>query len=418
MHINLHPGSPISTPWWVLLALTLVSAVVNFSLVLGITQLRIQPAPIVQPLLQLAAQYNPDQQPVEHPFALREFFYKWDSYYYVEIAQNGYTRQSFSEYKRQNWAFFPLYPALIGAIANISGQAKTPETLLAIGIILSNIFLFLGLLVWKKLAVALKMTPVQWWIFLVTIFLFPLSYVFHFVFTESLFFFLSSLALWLTIRHRYITASWIIGLTAITRITGIFLLPLLLGYYWLNHARHKHLRTELPYIAGMSIIALTPLWLFLTYLQTITGELLAPLKIQSAWDNASSLPFATFLGYFNDYGLTFQPEHGLSILLLLGCWALLIYQAVKLRRLPFKRTQAQWLLWTFSLILVLVNSSINNRSSIFRYTLSIPYLFVILAQLQQTKWRWGWLIPLWTIFAVLHVLFLAFFLLQIPAYGF
>ncbi len=419
MHTHLVDTPPsITTPWWKLLLLTIVSAVINFGLVLGITQLNVNKPDWAAPLFEIAAQYNPDQKLPENPYALREFFFKWDSYYYVDIAQNGYEKQSFDAYKRHNWAFFPLYPALIRTIAQATTLPLTPELLLTIGIALSNIFFFLGLLVWKQLAAVLKMSTGQWWTFVLTLLFFPLSYVFHFVFTESLFFFLSSLALLLAIRQRYITASWIIGLAAITRITGVVLLPLLMGYYWWNHVRHKSLASEVPFLAGISIISLTPIWLFLTYLQSITGELLAPLRIQNAWDNSSSIPFATFIGYFKDYGLTFQPVHALSIVLLTGCWALLLYQAIKLSRRPLEETKAYWLLWTFSVILVLINSSVNNRSSIFRYTLTVPFLFAIIAQLQASRWHWSWLLPLWIIFIGLHVLFLAFFLLQIPAYGF
>jgi Gpi18-like mannosyltransferase len=419
MHINLFNSSKaITTPWWVLLLLTFFSALINFGLVLGITQLRISQPAWATPLLQLAKQFNPDQKLAEQPFALREFFYKWDSYYYVTIAENGYEKQPFDAYKRHNWAFFPLYPALIRTLAAATTLPRSPELLLAIGIAVSNLFFFCGLLVWKRLATQLKLTESQWWIFVVTLLFFPLSYVFHFVFTESLFFFLSSLALLQISTHRYLSAAWIIGLASITRITGIFLLPLLLIFYWWNHARYKSIWKEISYLAGMSIVAITPLWLYLAYLGSITGEFLAPLKIQSAWDNSNSLPFATFIGYFNDYGLTFSADHGLSIVLLVLCWLLLIGQAFKIKKMVPASAKIHWLLWAFSIILLLVNSSINNRSSIFRYTVTIPYIFVALSMISSTTRKWLAIIPLWIISLCLHVVFLSFFLLQIPLYGF
>ena len=298
------------------------------------------------------------------------------------------------------------------------GITQTTDTYLFIGMFLSNIFLFAGLLVWKHLANLLKMTQGNWNLFLIFLFFFPLSYVYHLVFTESLFFFLSSLALLWMAERKFLPAAWITGLAAATRVTGIFLVPLLLYSYYRENMKTEKNLANFAWLTGLSLISLTPLALFFNYLAALTGELLAPLKIQAAWNNDGFVPFSSFIGYFKDYGFTFHPDHGLSILLLCISWLLVIWSGYQLYTKRHTLTTPLLLMWLFTVALVFINSSVNSRSSIFRYTTTIPYLFVILGYFFNGKIT-RWLSPsVIGVFILFHVLFLAFFLWQIPIYGF
>ncbi len=408
----------ITTAWWKLLFLTLASAGLNYLLAFGLMQVRIEKPTWAMPIIELAEKSNPEEIISEKQSTISEVFYKWDTYYYVTIARDGYDTVAFNTNKRYNWAFFPLYPAILKSITSIPGVPQTTQSYLVIGMILSNIFFFCGLLVWKRLANLLQMTQAQWNFFLLFLLFFPLSYVYHMVFTESLFFFVSSLALYLIAKHKYLPAAWVVGLAAVTRITGIFLVPLLLYAYYRDQMKERIGAPQVAWLGGLTIITLTPIALFFNYLAALTGELLAPLKIQAAWNNDGFVPFSSFIGYLKDYGLTFHQDHGLSILLLLLSWALLIYAAVITysKRTVINRTQA--LLLFFSIALVFINSSINSRSSIFRYTTTIPYLFVVLGYIFSKGMMRIMAVPILSILLLFHVLFFAFFLWKIPIYGF
>jgi Gpi18-like mannosyltransferase len=407
----------ITTPWWKLLLLTLLSAVANYALAAGLLQIRIDQPSWAAPLTKIADAENPGQT-ISDQITVSNLFYKWDSYYYVTIAQNGYDDVAFNTSKRYNWAFFPLYPTLLKLATSIPWLPQTTDSYLITGMLLSNIFLFASLLVWKRLANLLKLTQGNWNLFLIFLLLFPVSYVYHFVFTESLFLFLSSLALLWMAERKFLPAAWITGLAAATRVTGIFLVPLLLYSYYRENMKTEKNLADFAWLTGLSLISLTPLALFFNYLAALTGELLAPLKIQAAWNNDGFVPFSSFIGYFKDYGFTFHSDHGLSILLLCISWLLVIWSGYQLYSKRHTLTTTQLLMWLFTVALVFINSSVNSRSSIFRYTTTIPYLFVILGYFFNGKIT-RWLSPsVMGVFLLFHVVFLAFFLWQIPIYGF
>ncbi len=416
MPINLRRTPPLRTPWWKLLLLVLLSAAINYALVIFFQYIRVYKPIWAQPLTDLSAQYNPDWKRPESPFTPTQLFYKWDSFFYIDIAQNGYKQAPFSALQRQNWAFFPLYPAVVRLVGAL---APSVDGLLLAGMLASNVLFFLALLCWRNLFAKLNVPITHWHLFLALLLLFPVAYVYHFVFTESLFLLLSGLFFLQLEKHQYVRAAWLVGLLTITRITGLIFLPVLLFAVWNNHTQAKSTATQVAHGIGLSLIGLTPVFLFLTYLGAITGEPLAPLKIQAAWDNAGFVPFKTFLGYLTDYGLSAYWPHVLSIVLLVLSWFILSRRSWQLIKREKPLSALEWSLILASAALVFVNSSLQNRNSIFRYTTTIPYLYLLaavwLSKQQQLQFlKYGVL----ALFIGLHILFLGFFVLQIPMYGF
>jgi Gpi18-like mannosyltransferase len=71
-----------------------------------------------------------------------------DGSWYISIARNGYEKKLFDLEKEHNWAFFPLYPLVLRAVAGFTGNYRL------VGIALSNLFFFVALILLHKTVLA------------------------------------------------------------------------------------------------------------------------------------------------------------------------------------------------------------------------------------------------------------------------
>ena len=157
--------------------------------------------------------------------ALLAPFARWDTTWFVAIAQDGY-----GDGARE--AFFPLYPLLLAVGGTVTGG----ETVLA-GIALSTAFAAVALTVLHRL-VALDYGPaVARGAVLATAFM-PMSFFLSAVYSESLFLMLSVGAVYAARTDRWAWAGILGGLSAATRSAGVVLLvPLVLSL--VGRARHR-----------------------------------------------------------------------------------------------------------------------------------------------------------------------------------
>lgn len=159
----------------------------------------------------------------------KPLFWQWanfDGVHYIMIAQNGY-RSIFSGITQ---AFFPFYPILIKYLNFLI------RNYLFSGLIISNLFFLLSLLVFKKLLIELKINSIYPLLFLL---IFPTSYYFGAVYNESLFLFLSLMSVLMIKKKKWLLSSFLIGFSTATRITGVFLITPLLGEYLLRVKNDK-----------------------------------------------------------------------------------------------------------------------------------------------------------------------------------
>lgn len=141
------------------------------------------------------------------------WFSSWanfDGVHYLSIAANGYARQA---------AFFPLFPLLI-RIFSLGKNVLTP------GIILSNLFFFVSLLVFYKL---LQIDHKERRAFETIVFMlvFSASFFFSAVYSEGLFFLLLVSSFYFARKGHWFLASLSAMLLSATRIVGILILPAL-----------------------------------------------------------------------------------------------------------------------------------------------------------------------------------------------
>jgi len=188
----------------------------------------------------------------------------FDGLHYLSIASSGYNLYQH--------AFFPLYPLLVRLLGRllhdyyISGMFVSHLTLIA------GLFLFFRLV---RLDFSQK-TSRRCILYLL---LFPASFFFGSIYTESLFFLLLVGSFLTARKGHWLAASLLAALASATRLIGIFLLPALLFEWWLQKKENKKPASYL----GLASLLFIPLGLllYMNYLNQATGDPLFFIHVQS-----------------------------------------------------------------------------------------------------------------------------------------
>ena len=144
---------------------------------------------------------------------------RWDSAWYIAIAQHGY-------YSAQSSNFFPLYPLLMSGVALVVGSP------LIAGMLISLVSMLVGLTLLYRLAL-LDLDEGAASLTVLLVALFPVSLFLSAVYTESLFLMLSVSAVYAARRERWALAGVCGGLAAAAHSNGVIvLLPLVLLYLY------------------------------------------------------------------------------------------------------------------------------------------------------------------------------------------
>lgn len=154
--------------------------------------------------------------------------YSWanfDGEHYLSISIHGY--------KFLEQAFFPVYPLFISALAKpfiYDTYSALVYSALA-GLLLSNIFFFLALIILWKL-ISLDYPANIAYSTIIVILSFPTSFYFGALYNESLFLFLAVSSFYLLRKNKIFLASLLGGISSATRIFGLLLLPSLCLEVW------------------------------------------------------------------------------------------------------------------------------------------------------------------------------------------
>ncbi len=203
---------------------------------------------------------------------------RWDSVWYLAISSDGYGGGA-------REAFFPLYPLLVKVVGAPLGSA------LVGGALLSTALLLVALVVLHRLVALDHDRAVARNAVLVTA-LFPMSFFFSAVYSESLFLALSVGSVYAARRERWALAGALGMLAAATRSAGVVLLvPLALIYLW--GSGPPALRARRPLRADVLWLALVPLGLaaYCGFLALDGREALAPFHAQEVWFRSFAGPF-------------------------------------------------------------------------------------------------------------------------------
>jgi Gpi18-like mannosyltransferase len=330
-------------------------------------------------------QYN------QYPYILA--WANFDGEHYMSIAMQGY--QSLEQ------AFFPLYPLLI-----YLGRWFLPNNFLMtalVGIIISNLIFIAALWFLYKL-VRIDYSAKIGWLTIAILLVFPTSFYFGAVYTESLFLFLSVATFYFARKEKWWLAALFGILACSTRVFGVLLLPALLIDVFQTK---KNLRQWYP-------LLLIPagLLLYMGYLYFTVGDPLAFYNLQS------------LIGEHRQKGIVLFPQvvyryfnillHYQKIDIFLATFLLEFISTMLFFIIPlvayFKKVRVSYIFYSLlSLLLPTIQGSFSSGA---RYVLVIFPVFIMTAILIE-KW------PSWiqkTCLAFLAILLFIFTILFIRGY--
>jgi hypothetical protein len=219
---------------------------------------------------------------------------RWDSVWYLTIAQSGYGHGGQSA----RTTFFPLYPLML------RGVGVVIRSDLIAGVVISLVCFLIALVLLYRL-VALELDTERARICVLLIAFCPMAYYFSAVYTESLFLALSVGCIYQARLGRWALAGALGALAAASRNGGVVLIvPIVLLYLYGPRADRPppalrpevlldHLRPGHPIRLDFAWVLLVPLGLgaYLLFLALSTGHGLTPFTEESFWFHHFDGPF-------------------------------------------------------------------------------------------------------------------------------
>ncbi len=302
-----------------------------------------------------------------HASWLVDAFQRWDSYWFLNIAREGYHFYGVQEQVQgvvagipeTNITVFPLYPAAIKGLGWMIGDPAVA------GLIVSQICLFLALVLLYRLArLDLGESGATWavWLFAVQ----PWTYAFSAIYSESLFFALTVAAVLAARRNRFLLAGLAGMLAAMTRLPGILVL-IPVGLEYLVSRREERFRIDRKLLP----LALIPLGmaLYFGYLWRLTGNPLAYFAAQAGWHKHLVAPWHHVVRWLTPG--TFNGE----VLFDLGVVVFMIAALA----LGYRLVRRSYWIYMLAYFLVLVSSA--NLLGLSRYCAGLFPIYVVLGGL-------------------------------------
>jgi Gpi18-like mannosyltransferase len=207
---------------------------------------------------------------------------RWDTGFYVSIAEEGYRYQGV---ELPSVAFFPLQPVLMRGLMPIAGDAVVA------GILISNLALLGALIVLHRLVLeewgATVAERSVWYLAV-----FPASLFGSAIYTQSLFLLTAAGAYLLARRGHWMWAGLLGVAAALTRLHGLLVAVLLVGEWW---RQWRSAQSTRPSLAALAAAAAAPLGTaaYMLYCWKSFGSPTAFATAASAWGRVPKPPFAT-----------------------------------------------------------------------------------------------------------------------------
>ena len=313
-------------------------------------------------LLSGIEQIAPFLWPLREGFLGPTHWANFDGVHYLSIARSGY-------YTYEQ-AFFPFYSTLIRWISQITGLSDVVTAL-----VVSHVSFLGGLILFYDLARLINRRNALWSVVLVL--LFPTSFFFASVYTESLFFLLIAAK-----RNVW----WLAGLCGMlvsnTRLFGVFLYPVVL-WQFLKERQTTRQWQDLLFISLIPVGLIAYMW----YLASSIGDPLAFFHAQPAFGAGRSggtlIILPQVLWRYMRILTSVWPSsfiYAVSVfeltIFLFGLWV--VWLGLRMRVVG-----AVYLV--YALLVLVIPTLTGTLSSIPRYFLSAFPLFIVLANMHNTK---------------------------------
>lgn len=317
----------------------------------------------------------------------------FDGVHYLDIARDGY---SFP-----NFAYFPLLPFLISLINKILGIPILEAGLLAV-----NLAFFLSLFVFHKVVLLdfdQKITQRA----LILLLIFPVSFFFGAIYTESLFFLFATTSFYFARKSRWFWAGFFGLLATLTRLVGFTLLPALLWEWMAQNWRKKPTIKHFWQVflkQRAFFIFLVPLGIIIygLYLQVNWGSFLLFQKSMVHWNQSNFVfPLQVVFRYLKIFLLA--PHNLAYFVAILEFISTLAY--FLLAFYVYKRVRNSYGIWMFSSLSI--STFTGTFQSMPRYILCLFPAFMALALLTRGP---RWILGIVTgLFLLLGFIFVALF---------
>ncbi len=223
----------------------------------------------------LLTYFTPAENPIEHP--LLSPWGNFDGVYYLLIAAKGYT---------VNAGFFPLWPLTIKLITLPFGNLLPFDPIQYVSALFAASLLFLAalLVLYQLVRLDFPKNIALWTI--VALLVFPTSFFYASIYTESLFLFLLVVSFYFARRQWWILASIAGALLCATRLVGIAIFPALIYEYASSYSQQNNRKK----LMGAALL-LVPLGLvsYIWYNGRYFGDPLFFIKAQGAFKNNRSV---------------------------------------------------------------------------------------------------------------------------------
>ncbi len=318
----------------------------------------------------------------------------FDGIFYIRIALKGY-----SQYEQ---AYFPLYPLLIRYVNIVVGNPIISGVLISHAAFLGALYMLN-----KFLSEILRFKSKLWFFLLLLVY--PTSYYFGVMYTESVFLFFLISSLYFFKKEKYLLAFLFGYLTALTRVVGIFILvPYAL--FFLEAVTKKHPNYPKFLLACMGpILALAS---YSYYLWKTTGDFIYFFHAQEFFGAHRStsiilLPqvlyryIRIFLTANHNFQYFVAVLEFIFLLFAGGVLMLEFFKLIKLKKPNFVR----WGFLSFSFINLILPTLTGTLTAIPRYSLLSLSIFFYLAEIKNK----GMKLAITGGFIILHIILFAFF---------
>jgi hypothetical protein len=286
-------------------------------------------------------------------------FANFDGEHYLSIAKYGYQfRSGFPQF-----AFFPLLPLLIHAVASVINDYYLA------GMLVSQTSLYFALVFIFKWCKELKIQNIQLPLLLSTGAIFLAS-----IYTEPLFIMLASMTMYFSEKQWWGRAVLTTALATASRVNGIFLALFLFA---------KMIKSGMAWtkVLPSSLLSISGIIGYMIFLFLKTGDALAWFHSQGAWGKATATsPVTTFISYLKAISTEFVPDFTHLVVVfevLVTLMAIYLFAKLVIRK---KLDIAYWLYLAGNLAMPIATGSLGSMP---RFALILFPLLVVIPGLSK-----------------------------------
>ena len=310
---------------------------------------------------------------IYHPNPLLNLWGVWDSGWYLDIAQNGYSSILQSDLPKRvccgqsNFGFFPLYPSLIKLTNFAVGNYFIAGLIISnLALILSGVFLYRLARLNNSKKTSLRSVKYM--------FFFPSAFILSGVFSESLFLLLLIAAFYFAKKKKWFLAGVAGFFLSLTKQTGLLMIiPLLYVYLKQNEFKIKKIKPDILYLSFLPLGLL-----FLTfYSYFLEGDPLLFFSVKAtAWDVYLANPAGVFISFMLSGKLVFK---------IIALYAFFLTILLVVFR---KKIKTSFFLLSLIVLAVPMTTGAETFIGIIRYSSVVFPFFILFASLTRDK-NWG-----------------------------